>query len=61
MTMKKRYMSPGEKEYLDSGSWKCAESPTGAHFWDCNLKPSVCTICGKVNKPVAAAIKTKPV
>jgi len=22
-----------DKEYLESGSWKCSDSPTGAHYW----------------------------
>ncbi|MDO8578651.1 MAG: hypothetical protein Q7R50_05670 [Dehalococcoidales bacterium] len=56
----KRFMSPGEREYLDSGDWKCPESPTGAHWWDCNVKPSVCKICGKVNKVAARAVTTLP-
>ena len=37
-----------EKEYLASGDWKCPDSPTGAHWWNCNLEPSVCKVCGKV-------------
>ncbi len=56
----KRFMSPGEKEYLASGDWKCPESSTGAHLWDCNVKPAVCKICAKVNVAARAA-KTSPV
>jgi len=22
-----------DKEYLDGGTWKCVDSPTGAHHW----------------------------
>ena len=36
-----------EKEYLTSGDWKCPKSPTGAHWWNCNVDPPVCKICGK--------------
>jgi hypothetical protein len=54
-------MSPGEKEYIVSGNWKCTESPTGAHWWDCNVKPSVCKICAKVNVGVARVASNKSV
>jgi hypothetical protein len=37
-----------EKEYFKSGAWKCEKSPTGGHWWNCNIEPSVCKICGKV-------------
>jgi hypothetical protein len=37
-----------EKDYFLSGDWKCPESPTGAHWWNCNVEPQVCKICGKV-------------
>lgn len=57
----KRFMSPGEKEYIVSGNWKCTESPTGAHWWDCNVKPSVCKICAKVNVGVARVASNKSV
>jgi|GEM_PF-4413586 len=36
-----------DKEYLASGDWKCPDSPTGGHWWNCNLEPSVCKVCGK--------------
>ena len=36
-----------EKEYVATGDWKCAKSPTGGHWWNCNVRPSVCKICGK--------------
>jgi len=36
-----------EKEYIASGVWKCAKSPTGGHHWNCNTTPFVCKICGK--------------
>jgi hypothetical protein len=37
-----------EKAYIASGDWKCATSPTGGHWWNCNVRPSVCKFCGKV-------------
>ena len=37
-----------ERAYFASGDWKCAKSPTGGHFWNCNVRPSVCKYCGKV-------------
>lgn len=54
----KRFMSPGEREYVASGDWKCLESATGAHWWDCNVKPAVCKSCGKVNVVVARTAST---
>ncbi len=56
----KRFMSPGEREYLASGDWKCSESPSGAHRWDWNVKPAVCKICAKVNIVAARAASTLP-
>ncbi|MDO8578985.1 MAG: hypothetical protein Q7R50_07400 [Dehalococcoidales bacterium] len=44
----KKSLSYNEKEYFASGAWKCPTSPTKAHWWDCNTKPPVCKICGKV-------------
>jgi hypothetical protein len=44
----KKPMITIEKDYIVSGDWKCAKSPTGGHWWNCNLDPSVCKICGKV-------------
>lgn len=26
-------ISRGDKAYMESGSWKCKKSPTGAHHW----------------------------
>lgn len=28
-----------DKAYIDSGSWKCEDSPTGAHHWVQNVDP----------------------
>jgi hypothetical protein len=39
------------KAYVASGAWKCPTSPTGAHWWNCNVEPFVCKICGKINQP----------
>ena len=55
----RRFTSANEREYIASGDWKCPESSTGAHWWNCNAKPPVCKICGKVNvaaDPVAAPL-----
>jgi hypothetical protein len=43
-----------EKEYLASGEWKCPNSPTGAHWWNCNVEPLVCKICNKVKASTQA-------
>ena len=47
-TSVKKPVGVTEKEYLASGDWKCPASPTGAHWWNCNVAPSVCKVCGKV-------------
>ena len=54
MTNNYHYRSDGkkpadavEKTYFESGDWKCPKSPTGGHWWDCNVIPSVCKYCGK--------------
>ncbi len=41
-----------ERAYFTSGDWKCAISPSGAHFWNCNVRPSVCKYCGKIKSHV---------
>ena len=46
--MQKRPLAITEREYLKGGAWRCEKSPTGGHWWDCNVRPSVCKICGKV-------------
>ena len=53
---RKMSLNYNEKEYLASGAWKCAESPTKAHWWDCNVKPPVCKICGKVKVEAIAEL-----
>jgi hypothetical protein len=45
---RKRPVGVIERDYYASGDWKCPQSPTGGHWWDCNSKPFVCKICGKV-------------
>jgi hypothetical protein len=45
---RKRPISVSEKEYFESGDWKCPKSPTGGHWWNCNIQPFICKICGKV-------------
>jgi len=37
-----------EMDYFASGDWKCPDSPTGGHWWNCNVEPHVCKVCGKV-------------
>ncbi len=44
----RKSLNYNEKEYIASGAWKCPQSSTKAHIWDCNCKPPVCKICGKV-------------
>jgi len=54
----KKTLGTTEKEYLVSGDWKCAGSPTGGHWWNCNLDPWECKICGKVK--ILPALVTEP-
>jgi hypothetical protein len=35
-----------EKMYVESGSWKCAKSPTGAHHWFILHLQMTCQHCG---------------
>lgn len=48
ISRKKKSLGVMEKDYFASGEWKCPKSPTGGHWWNCNVEPSMCTICGKV-------------
>ena len=57
-TFTRKPIGLSEKEYLASGAWKCPESPTGAHWWNCNVEPSICKICGKGQITVASAAST---
>jgi hypothetical protein len=36
----------GEKVYLESGSWKCEKSPSGAHHWFILHFQMTCRHCG---------------
>jgi hypothetical protein len=36
-----------ERAYVASGDWKCVASPTGGHWWNCNIRPFACKYCGK--------------
>ncbi len=49
---RKRTITLTEKEYLKSEIWKCENSPTGGHWWNCNCEPAICTICGKTKNLV---------
>ena len=33
------------KEYIDSGSWKCDKSPGGAHYWIISRDQMTCKHC----------------
>jgi len=37
-------------EYKESGSWKCQESPTGAHHWIIKDKKAKCDYCSEIRK-----------
>ena len=52
----KKSLSVIDREYFASGDWKCPESLTGGHWWNCNIKPFVCKICGKVKLDRASGI-----
>jgi len=47
----KKSIASREKEYFVSGAWKCPQSTTGSHIWNCNFNPPVCKVCGKVKLP----------
>ena len=49
-----------DKDYVASTDWKCPESPTGGHWWDCNTEPFVCKICGKVKTKPGPIVQTPP-
>ena len=46
-----------DKEYIDSGSWKCDKSPSGAHHWIINEDQMECKYC-KENRRVL--VRPKP-
>jgi hypothetical protein len=48
----KKPIGVSEKEYFALGDWKCPNSPTGGHWWNCNVEPFVCKTCGKIKLPV---------
>ena len=39
-----------EQKYIQSGYWKCTNSPTGAHHWKEYSGLWVCKYCGDVRK-----------
>ncbi len=43
-----------EKEYINSGRWKCVKSPHGAHHWIVQQNEMVCRYCQEI-KPVTMA------
>ena len=59
-TYLRKPISVTDKEYFASGGWKCPESPTGAHWWNCNVEPPVCKICGKIQIAIALVASTLP-
>lgn len=38
------------KDYIESGCWKCPNSPTGAHHWVLHDIFWVCKYCGDVRR-----------
>ncbi len=36
------------KNYVAGGSWKCEQSPTGAHFWSVKVGTMTCRFCDEV-------------
>lgn len=38
-------MTRAHKDYIASGSWKCPESPTGAHYWAGSDGVLTCRYC----------------
>ena len=48
-------MAAENKEYIDSGAWKCSESPRGAHHWIVYKENMVCKHC-KLKRPVSLPI-----
>ena len=41
------YQVAADTLYVESGSWKCPTSMTGAHYWKVNTMTSVCLCCGE--------------
>jgi len=39
-----------DSAYVESGSWKCEKSPTGAHFWIGNFAEMRCKYCENTKK-----------
>lgn len=39
-------------DYVQSGRWKCEQSPTGAHYWIGDSRMIKCKYCGKEQKIV---------
>ena len=38
------------REYIESGRWKCSQSPTGAHYWIGSSILLQCKYCGAERK-----------
>ena len=38
------------KQYLESESWKCDKSPSGAHHWIIGGLEQTCKFCGEVRE-----------
>ena len=55
-------MGPMDRDYIDSGNWKCVKSPTGAHHWIVSQNQMTCRHCKK-SRQVVLPIKhdTNPV
>ena len=40
----------GHREYIESGIWKCSQSPTGAHHWTGDEQTLTCKHCLKTQE-----------
>jgi len=48
MVVVRKYREPkavADKKYVDSGIWKCDQSPNGAHYWIIKGEQHQCKYC----------------
>jgi hypothetical protein len=45
-------MGPMDRDYVDSGNWKCGKSPTGAHHWVISQSEMTCKHCTETRQVV---------
>ena len=48
-----------DEEYLKSGTWKCDESPNGAHFWIGDRHKFRCKYCYKTKNLLVETVVPK--